>query len=91
MSRAKFDFSGYDPEAMRRKRDPSPEIKVSVKTEDDMDVYTGECLAAEGETRKDLEELNEESAKQARKRVNEVQKDEDGDENEQQIQLILEQ
>jgi hypothetical protein len=39
MSRAKFDFTGYDPAMMRKKKAPSPERKVVVKQEDDMEVF----------------------------------------------------
>jgi hypothetical protein len=35
MSRAKFDFSGYDPEVHRNKRPKSPERKVIKKVEED--------------------------------------------------------
>jgi len=41
-SRAKFDFSGYDPDAMRKKKTKSPERKVIVKEEDDMEVFTSD-------------------------------------------------
>lgn len=42
MSRAKFDFSGYDPNAMRKKKAPSPERKVIKKVEEDMEVFMSE-------------------------------------------------
>lgn len=35
MSRAKFDFSGYDPEARKREKPRSPERKVIKKVEED--------------------------------------------------------
>lgn len=43
MSRAKFDFSGYDPERMRKKKAPSPERKVIVKLEEDMEIFTSDA------------------------------------------------
>ena len=43
MSRAKFDFSGYDPERMRKRKPPSPERKVIVKVDEDMEIYTSDA------------------------------------------------
>ena len=42
MSRAKFDFSGYDPEAMRKKKPKSPERKVIHKVEDDVEIFVSD-------------------------------------------------
>ena len=39
MSMRKFDFSGYDPKAMRKKKQQSPERKVIKKEDDDMEVF----------------------------------------------------
>jgi hypothetical protein len=39
MSRAKFDFSGYDPEAHRKKKPHSPERKVIKKIEEDQEIF----------------------------------------------------
>jgi hypothetical protein len=39
MSRAKFDFSGYDPAMMKRNKASSPDRKVIIKQEDDMEVF----------------------------------------------------
>jgi hypothetical protein len=36
MSRAKFDFSGYDPKEMRKKKAPSPVRKVKIEDDNDM-------------------------------------------------------
>jgi hypothetical protein len=41
ISRAKFDFSGYNPDAMRKKKPPSPKVNVVMKDEDDMEVLIG--------------------------------------------------
>lgn len=38
MSRAKFDFSGYDP-SQRKKKKLSPERKVIKKVEEDMEIF----------------------------------------------------
>lgn len=60
MSRAKFDFSGYDPEEMRKKRPPSPKITVNIKEEDDMEILTGQVEGQESNG--DLDQLNTASA-----------------------------
>lgn len=39
MSRAKFDFSGYDPKAMRKQKEPSPVRKITKKVEEDMEIF----------------------------------------------------
>jgi len=41
MSRAKFDFTGYDPNAMRKKQ-TSPPRKVITKVEEDMEIFTSD-------------------------------------------------
>lgn len=43
ISRSKFDFTGYDPNA-RKKKAPSPERKVKVTQEEDMEVFTTDPL-----------------------------------------------
>jgi len=39
MSRAKFDFSGYDPKKFRKQKMPSPERKIIKIEEDDMEIF----------------------------------------------------
>ena len=39
MSRVKFDFSGYDPKAIRKQIEPSPVRKVTKKVEEDMEFF----------------------------------------------------
>lgn len=53
MSRAKFDFSGYDAEAHRKKKPQSPERKVIKKIEEDAEVFMSENVQAPEST--DLE------------------------------------
>lgn len=66
MSRAKFDFTGYDPaEWMRNKKQPSPERKVITKIEEDMEVFTTDTR--EDPDAVNLEKRNAESAEAARK------------------------
>lgn len=67
MSRAKFDFSGYDPAVMRKKKEPSPERKVITKIEEDMEVFTTDTR--EDPDAVDLDKRNAESAEAARKQV----------------------
>lgn len=42
MSRAKFDFSGYDPKKFRKQKEKSPERKVIKKEEGDMEVFVSD-------------------------------------------------
>lgn len=42
MSMRKFDFSGYDPKAMRKKKAPSPERKVIKREDDDVEVFVSD-------------------------------------------------
>ena len=56
MSRAKFDFSGYDPEAHKKQKPPSPKVKITVKEEEDMEVFTGTCEGQEAGG--DIDKLN---------------------------------
>lgn len=44
MSRAKFDFSGYDAQAHRQKKPKSPERKVIKKIEEDAEVFMSENI-----------------------------------------------
>jgi hypothetical protein len=67
MSRAKFDFSGYDPAVMRKKKEPSPERKVITKIEEDMEVFITDTR--EDPDAVDLDKRNAESASAARGRV----------------------
>ena len=39
MSRAKFDFSGYDPKVMRKKKEELPERPIWKKVEEDMETF----------------------------------------------------
>ena len=39
MSRAKFDFSGYDPAQFRQSKPQLPERKVIRKEEEDMEIF----------------------------------------------------
>ena len=67
MSMRKFDFSGYDPKAMRKKKAPSPERKVIKKTEEDMEVFISDMT--EQPDQGDLDRKNEQSAQVAREGV----------------------
>ena len=67
MSRAKFDFSGYDPAVMRKKKEPSPARKVITKIEEDMEVFITDTR--EDPDAVDLDKRNAESAEAARSRV----------------------
>ena len=61
MSRAKFDFSGYDPKAMRKQKEPSPERKITKKVEEDMEIFMTD-ISDKPETA-NLEKLNESKSK----------------------------
>jgi len=67
MSMRKFDFSGYDPKAMRKKKAPSPDRKVIKKEEDDMEVFVSDMndLPDQG----NLDRKNTQSSQKARDRV----------------------
>lgn len=67
MSRTKFDFSGYDPALMRKKKAPSPERKVIAKVEDDMEIFTTDHT--ENPSLVDLEKRNTESSQLGKKQV----------------------
>ena len=69
MSRAKFDFSGYDPAVMRKQKEPSPERNVIIitKVEEDMEVFMSDTRADPGAV--DLNKRNEASAAKAREQV----------------------
>lgn len=69
MSRAKFDFSGYDPNQHKKKREPSPERKVIVKVEDDMEIFTTDFINPEGAV--EVEIRNEQSACDNKEKVEE--------------------
>jgi len=60
ISRAKFDFSGYDPEAMRKKKPKSPERKAIHKVEEDMEVFTSDFT--ENPSAPDLKKRNDENS-----------------------------
>ena len=67
MSRAKFDFSGYNPDEFRKKKPKSPERPIIMKVEEDLEIFmtdtTKDPKAA------DFELKNAESADQARVHV----------------------
>lgn len=67
MSRAKFDFSGYDPAVMRKKREPSPDRPVITKVEEDMEIFMSDTRADPGAV--DLDKRNAESAAAAREQA----------------------
>ena len=67
MSMRKFDFSGYDPKAVRKKKAPSPERKVIKKTEEDMEVFVSDMTAQPDQG--DLDKKNQQSSQQARDQV----------------------
>ena len=60
MSMKKFDFSGYDPTARRKKKAQSPARKVLIKQEDDMEVFVTDTT--ENPDQGDLDKKNQESA-----------------------------
>ena len=39
MSRAKFDFSGYNADEFRKKKPKSPERPILIKEEEDMEIF----------------------------------------------------
>jgi hypothetical protein len=61
MSRAKFDFSGYDPKAMRKQKEPSPARKVTKKIEEDMEIFITDI--SDNPEKANLELLNEAKSK----------------------------
>ena len=67
MSRAKFDFSGYDPKAARKKKDETPDVKVLKKVEDDMEIFMTDTT--EDPSVSDFEKKNIESSDVAREKV----------------------
>ena len=67
MSRAKFDFSGYDPDAVRKKRPASPERKVLKKVEEDQEIFTTDHSADPSVP--DLEKKNQESSQDMKNKV----------------------
>lgn len=67
MSRAKFDFSGYDANAMRKKKAPSPERKVIKKEDDDMEVFMSENVQDPASV--NLDQKNDNSAQIQREKV----------------------
>ena len=69
MSRAKFDFTGYDPKAQRKQKEPSPERKVIVKVEDDMEIFTTDFIDPEGAI--DINIKNEKNANDTKEHANE--------------------
>ena len=60
MSRAKFDFSGYDPAAMRKPKEIIPDRKVIKKVEEDMEVFITDTR--EDPDAVDLEKRNKQSS-----------------------------
>jgi len=67
MSRAKLDFSGYDPKAMRKKKEQSPDVKVLKKVEDDMEIFMTDTT--ENPSVSDFDKKNIESSEAAREKV----------------------
>lgn len=67
MSRAKFDFSGYDPKKFRKQKEKSPERKVIKKEEGDMEVFVSDF--GSNPEKVDLERKNDESSVNVRKQV----------------------
>lgn len=67
MSRAKFDFSGYDPNAMKKKKAPSPVRKVIKKEDDDMEIFMSEV--SEKPEKLNLEKRNEQTAEAVKEQV----------------------
>ena len=61
MSRVKFDFSGYDPKAIKKQIEPSPVRKVTKKVEEDMEIFMTD-ISDKPETA-NLELLNEKKSK----------------------------
>jgi hypothetical protein len=61
MRRVKFYFSGYDPKAMRKQKEPSPARKITKKVEEDMEIFMTD-ITDNPETA-NLELLNEKKAK----------------------------
>lgn len=57
MSRAKFDFSGYDPKAMRKKKQENPTRDVVKKIEEDCELFTTD-IKGEAPSFGDLEDKN---------------------------------
>ena len=60
MSRAKFDFSGYDPDARKREKPRSPERKVIKKVEEDQEIFITDHSADPNGS--DLDKKNEMSS-----------------------------
>lgn len=60
MSRAKFDFSGYDPNAHRKKKPKSPERRVIKKVEEDIEVFMSENVQNPDDV--DLDQKNDSSS-----------------------------
>jgi hypothetical protein len=67
MSRAKFDFSGYDPEAVRKQRPPSPDRKVIKKDVDDLEIFITDYTA--DPSAPDLEKKNQDSSQDMKNKV----------------------
>lgn len=67
MSMRKFDFSGYDPKAMRKKKAPSPPRKVIKHEDDDMEVFVSDMT--EQPDQGNLDRKNAQSSQQAKEKV----------------------
>lgn len=61
ISRSKFDFKDYDPNA-RKKKAPSPVRKVKITQEEDMEVFTTDPL--DGKQPIDIEEKNHQQSEE---------------------------
>ena len=68
MSRAKFDMSGYDPKAMRKKKDETAVRNVLVKQEEDCEIFTSD-LSKEAPHFGNIEVLNQKLGREQQKDV----------------------
>ena len=68
MSMKKFDFSGYDPQARRKKKAQSPPRKV-IRTEEDDGCEVFVTDHTDNPDQGDLGRKNDQSAQQAREKV----------------------
>ena len=70
MSRAKFDFSGYDPKAMRKKKQETPTREVVKKVEEDCELFTTD-IKDEAPSFGDLDDKNLKGSRQLLEKVQE--------------------
>lgn len=67
ISRTKFDFTGYDPNQMKKKKAPIPVRNVIVKEEDDLEVFVSD--PTDGKEPKNIDDRNQQQAEQAQSSV----------------------